>query len=221
MKLPGLSSGLERLNFGIELIPGAATYLYGSDRMAPVEFNLRAEREGISRMLFVRVMASTSFVMALRQKKLYAMFSKASLVTAKSRSLVILYLTDRHQDGVHQGWKLSPNAPRPTTVTGADEKGEKFVWRMSVRGGVLRNCKWRLVYCSDIDFSIGSGGFQIYSDASKKGFGLCFEQHGIGDRLRLKAAEALLKEIIQPMILSLACRGVYVIVFILISILKI
>nr|GFD46455.1 putative reverse transcriptase domain, aspartic peptidase domain protein [Tanacetum cinerariifolium] len=48
----------------------------------------------------------------------------------------------------------------------------------------------------------GSGGFQIYSDASKKGlgcvlmqhgkvFGLCFDATWEGDRLRFKRTEAL------------------------------
>nr|GFD46475.1 putative pol polyprotein [Tanacetum cinerariifolium] len=47
-------------------------------------------------------------------------------------------------------------------------KGEKFVWNEE-REKSFEELKQRLVYAPALTLPSGSGGFQIYSDASKKG----------------------------------------------------
>nr|GFB38168.1 hypothetical protein [Tanacetum cinerariifolium] len=63
--------------------------------------------------------------------------------------------------------------PRPTTVT----EGEKFVW-MDEREESFAELKRRFVSAPILTLPSGSGGFQIYSDASKKGLGCVLMQHG-------------------------------------------
>ncbi|GJU13193.1 putative nucleotidyltransferase, ribonuclease H [Tanacetum coccineum] len=57
--------------------------------------------------------------------------------------------------------------PRPTTVTETGERQESF-----------KELKWRLVSDPILTLPSGSGGFQVYSDASKKGLGCVLMQHG-------------------------------------------
>nr|GFC32183.1 putative reverse transcriptase domain-containing protein [Tanacetum cinerariifolium] len=61
--------------------------------------------------------------------------------------------------------------PRPTTVT------EKFVWT-DEREESFEELKRRLVSALILTLPSGFGGFQIYSDASKKGLGCVLMQHG-------------------------------------------
>nr|GFB76341.1 putative reverse transcriptase domain-containing protein [Tanacetum cinerariifolium] len=77
--------------------------------------------------------------------------------------------------------------PRPTTM---DEREESF-----------EELKRRLVSTPILTLPSGSGGFQIYSDASKKGLGCVLMQHG---KVIAYASRQLkpYEEIIQPMILS-------------------
>ncbi|GKD78227.1 putative reverse transcriptase domain-containing protein [Tanacetum coccineum] len=56
-------------------------------------------------------------------------------------------------------------------------KGEKFVW-MDKGQESFKELKRRLVSALILTLSSGSGGFQIYSDASKKGLGCVLMQHG-------------------------------------------
>nr|GFC23763.1 putative reverse transcriptase domain-containing protein [Tanacetum cinerariifolium] len=56
-------------------------------------------------------------------------------------------------------------------------KGEKFVW-MNEREESFEELKRRLVFAPILTLPSGSGGFQIYSDASKKGLGCVLMQHG-------------------------------------------
>nr|GFD42806.1 hypothetical protein [Tanacetum cinerariifolium] len=55
--------------------------------------------------------------------------------------------------------------PRPTSVTEEREKS-------------FEELKHRLVSAPVLTLPSGSGGFQIYSDASKKGLGCVLMQHG-------------------------------------------
>nr|GEY04579.1 RNA-directed DNA polymerase, eukaryota [Tanacetum cinerariifolium] len=55
--------------------------------------------------------------------------------------------------------------------------GEKFVW-MDEREESFEELKQRLVSASILTLPSGSGGFQIYNDASKKGLGCVLMQHG-------------------------------------------
>nr|GFA95782.1 putative reverse transcriptase domain-containing protein [Tanacetum cinerariifolium] len=56
-------------------------------------------------------------------------------------------------------------------------KGEKFVWNEE-REKSFKELKQRLVSAPVLTLPSGSGGFQIYSDASKKGLGCVLMQHG-------------------------------------------
>ncbi|GJR69134.1 retrotransposon protein, putative, ty3-gypsy subclass [Tanacetum coccineum] len=106
----------------------------------------------------------------LRQKKLYAKFSKCEfwlqLVEAITK------------------W------PRPTTVTEVRSflglagyyrcfVEEKFVWTDEHQES-FEELKRRLVSAPILTLPSGSGGFQIYIDASKKGLGCVLMQHGKG-----------------------------------------
>nr|GFC90987.1 putative polyprotein [Tanacetum cinerariifolium] len=55
-------------------------------------------------------------------------------------------------------------------------KGEKFVWT-DEREENFEELKWRLVSAPILTLPSGSGGFQIYSDASKKDLGCVLMQH--------------------------------------------
>nr|GEU74623.1 RNA-directed DNA polymerase [Tanacetum cinerariifolium] len=56
-------------------------------------------------------------------------------------------------------------------------KGEKFVWDEE-REKSFEELKKRLVFAPILTLPSGSGGFQIYSDALKKGLGCVLMQHG-------------------------------------------
>nr|GFD33577.1 retrotransposon protein, putative, Ty3-gypsy subclass [Tanacetum cinerariifolium] len=56
-------------------------------------------------------------------------------------------------------------------------KGEKFVWT-DEREESFEELKRRLVSALILTLPSGSGGFHIYSDASKKGLGCVWMQHG-------------------------------------------
>nr|GFC04097.1 putative reverse transcriptase domain-containing protein [Tanacetum cinerariifolium] len=56
-------------------------------------------------------------------------------------------------------------------------KGENFVWNEE-REKSFEELKQRLVSAPVLTLPTGSGGFQIYSDASKKGLGCVLMQHG-------------------------------------------
>nr|GFD08208.1 putative reverse transcriptase domain-containing protein [Tanacetum cinerariifolium] len=56
-------------------------------------------------------------------------------------------------------------------------KGEKFVWNEE-REKSFEEIKQRLVFAHVLTLPSGSGGFQIYSDASKMGLGCVLMQHG-------------------------------------------
>ncbi|GJR96413.1 putative nucleotidyltransferase, ribonuclease H [Tanacetum coccineum] len=130
-------------------------------------------------------------------------FQSASSGYSKSLSLVILYSTngiilDPSKVEAITKW------PRPTTVTEVRSflglagyyrrfvegfsrlalpltqlmrKGEKFVWT-DERQESFEELKRRLVSAPILTLPSGSGGFQIYSDASKKGLGCVLMQHG-------------------------------------------
>nr|GFA07617.1 retrotransposon protein, putative, Ty3-gypsy subclass [Tanacetum cinerariifolium] len=56
-------------------------------------------------------------------------------------------------------------------------KGEKFVWEEEQEKS-FEELKKRLVFAPILTLPSGSGGFQIYSDTSKKGLGCVLMQHG-------------------------------------------
>ncbi|GJU20712.1 retrotransposon protein, putative, ty3-gypsy subclass [Tanacetum coccineum] len=81
-------------------------------------------------------------------------------------------------------------------------KGEKFVWT-DERQESFEELKRRLVSAPILTLPSGSGGFQIYSDASKKGFGLCFVITWEGERLPQKTIIRILKYIFTQQNLTL------------------
>ncbi|GKB68326.1 retrotransposon protein, putative, ty3-gypsy subclass [Tanacetum coccineum] len=139
----------------------------------------------------------------LRQKKLYAKFSKCEFWLQQVAFLGHIVSAD--------GIIMDPSKveaitkwPRPTTVTEVRSflglagyyrrfvegfsrlalpltqlmrKGEKFVWT-DERNESFEELKRRLVSALILTLPSGSGGFQIYSDASKKGLGCVLMQHG-------------------------------------------
>ncbi|GJX98504.1 putative nucleotidyltransferase, ribonuclease H, partial [Tanacetum coccineum] len=139
----------------------------------------------------------------LRQKKLYAKFSKCEFWLQQVAFLGHIVSAD--------GIIMDPSKfeaitkwPRPTTVTEVRSflglagyyrhfvegfsrlalpltqlmrKGEKFVWT-DERNESFEELKRRLVSALILTLPSGSGGFQIYSDASKKGLGYVLMQHG-------------------------------------------
>ncbi|GKE92450.1 reverse transcriptase [Tanacetum coccineum] len=139
----------------------------------------------------------------LRQKKLYAKFSKCEFWLQQVAFLGHIVSAD--------GIIMDPSKveaitkwPRPTTVTEVRSflglagyyrrfvegfsrlalpltqlmrKGEKFVWT-NERQESFKELKRRLVSAPILTLPSGSGGFQIYNDASKKGLGCVLMQHG-------------------------------------------
>ncbi|GJV58518.1 retrotransposon protein, putative, ty3-gypsy subclass [Tanacetum coccineum] len=65
----------------------------------------------------------------------------------------------------------------PYTFNKLIAKGEKYVWNEE-RGKGFEELKQRLGFLAYSYHHPGSGGFQIYSDASKKGLGCVLMQHG-------------------------------------------
>nr|GFC96341.1 retrotransposon protein, putative, Ty3-gypsy subclass [Tanacetum cinerariifolium] len=97
----------------------------------------------------------------LRQEKLYAKFSKCEFWLSSVASLGHIVSAE----GITMG---------PTKLM---RKGEKFVWNEE-REKSFEELKQRLVSTPVLTLPSGSGGFQIYSDASKKGLGCVLMQHG-------------------------------------------
>ncbi|GJR97578.1 pol protein [Tanacetum coccineum] len=116
----------------------------------------------------------------LRQKKLYAKFSKCEFLVQQSRSMVIVS-ADGHHYGHGEPSKLKLLTKSAETTTKGGEVCVTDYERQEKRGGVgffLRNWKREIGSAPILTLPSGSSGFQIYSDASKKGLGWCLMQHG-------------------------------------------
>nr|GFA92841.1 putative reverse transcriptase [Tanacetum cinerariifolium] len=139
----------------------------------------------------------------LRQEKLYAKFSKCEFWLSSVAFLGHIVsaegiMMDPAKVEAITKW------PRPTSVTEVRSflglagycrrfvegfsrlalpltklmrKGEKFVWNEELEKS-FEELKQRLVSAPVLTLPSGSGGFQIYSDASKKGLGCVLMQHG-------------------------------------------
>ncbi|GJR37319.1 putative nucleotidyltransferase, ribonuclease H [Tanacetum coccineum] len=142
-------------------------------------------------------------IQGLHNKKLYAKFSKCEFWLQQVAFLGHIVsadgiIMDPSKVEAITKW------PRPTTVTEVRSflglagyyrrfvegfsrlalpltqlmrKGEKFVWT-DERQESFEELKRRLVSAPILTLPSGSGGFQIYSDASKKGLGCVLMQHG-------------------------------------------
>ncbi|GJT70478.1 putative reverse transcriptase domain-containing protein [Tanacetum coccineum] len=97
----------------------------------------------------------------LRQEKLYAKFSKCEFWLSKVAFLGHIVLAE----GITMDpAKVEANQPNAKT------RREKFVWNEE-REKSFEELKQRLVSSPILTLPSGTGGFQIYSDASKKGLG--------------------------------------------------
>ncbi|GJR73717.1 putative nucleotidyltransferase, ribonuclease H [Tanacetum coccineum] len=108
----------------------------------------------------------------LRQKKLYAKFSKCEFWLQQVTFLGHIVSAD--------GIIMDPSkgfSRLALPLTQLMRKGEKFVWT-DERQESFEELKRRLVSAPILTLPSGSGGFQIYSDASKKGLGYVLMQHG-------------------------------------------
>ncbi|GJW89545.1 putative nucleotidyltransferase, ribonuclease H [Tanacetum coccineum] len=139
----------------------------------------------------------------LRQEKLYAKFSKCEFWLSKVAFLGHIVLAEGITMDPAKVEAIT-KWPRPTSVTEVRSflglagyyrrfvegfsrlalpltklmrKGEKFVWNEE-REKSFEELKQRLVSSPILTLPSGSGGFQIYSDASKKGLGCVLMQHG-------------------------------------------
>nr|GEW97333.1 retrotransposon protein, putative, Ty3-gypsy subclass [Tanacetum cinerariifolium] len=108
----------------------------------------------------------------LQEKKLYAKFSKCEFWLERVSFLEhVVYAKGIEVDPAKV--EAVTNWPRPKSVTG----GVKFEWN-DEREKCFKELKKRLVTAPILVVLEGTGGFQIYSDASKNGFGCVLMQHG-------------------------------------------
>ncbi|GJW75286.1 putative reverse transcriptase domain-containing protein [Tanacetum coccineum] len=139
----------------------------------------------------------------LRQEKLYAKFSKCEFWLSKVAFLGHIVSAEGITMDPAKVEAIT-KWPRPTSMTEVRSflglagyyhrfvegfsrlalpltklmrKGEKFVWN-DEREKSFEELKQRLVYAPILTLLSGSGGFQIYSDVSKKGLGCVLMQHG-------------------------------------------
>ncbi|GJW01315.1 putative nucleotidyltransferase, ribonuclease H [Tanacetum coccineum] len=139
----------------------------------------------------------------LRQEKLYAKFSKCEFWLSKVAFLGHIVSAEGITMDPAKVEAIT-KWPRPTFVTEVRSflglagyyrrfvegfsrlalpltklmrKGEKFVWNEE-REKSFEELKQRLVSSPILTLPSGTGGFQIYSDASKKGLGCVLMQHG-------------------------------------------
>ncbi|GJW45339.1 putative reverse transcriptase domain-containing protein [Tanacetum coccineum] len=102
----------------------------------------------------------------LSQKKLYEKFSKCDFWWGKWHSWVISVLSKIC------GSVFTYCLPLMKLI----RKGEKFVWNEE-QEKKIEELKRRLVSSPVLSLPSGTGGYQIYSDASKKGLGCVLMQH--------------------------------------------
>ncbi|GKA82993.1 putative reverse transcriptase domain-containing protein [Tanacetum coccineum] len=113
-----------------------------------------------------------------KQKKLYAKFSKCEFWLQQVAFLGHIVSAD--------GIIMDPSKveaitkwPRPTMVTEVRSFwGLAGYYRSFCIKESFEELKWRLVSAPILTLPSGFGGFQIYSDASKKGLGCVLMQHG-------------------------------------------
>ncbi|GJT49188.1 putative nucleotidyltransferase, ribonuclease H [Tanacetum coccineum] len=96
-------------------------------------------------------------------------FIRPSVSTGGGTGLIV------KKEGMEQ--RLCLNTATQPYYNSLMRKGEKFVWT-DERQESFEELKRRLVSAQILTLPSGSGGFQIYSDASKKGLGCVLMQHG-------------------------------------------
>ncbi|KAD4385967.1 hypothetical protein E3N88_26136 [Mikania micrantha] len=116
----------------------------------------------------------------LRQKKLYAKFSKCDFWLDKVAFLGHVISAEGIMMDLKQVEAIT-KWPTPTSIvlplTQLLRKGVKYSWN-DEREKSFQELKKRLVSAPILSLPSGTGGYQIYSDASKKGLGCVLMQHG-------------------------------------------
>ncbi|GJU41546.1 zinc finger, CCHC-type, retrotransposon gag domain protein [Tanacetum coccineum] len=171
-ELPGLPPARE-IEFGIELIPGAEPISKALYRMAPVELKELmgaayldvGEWRILDKEVSMRVTEVRSFG-----------YSNSPLPWSYC-------ISQWHHYGFPSKVEAITKWPRPTTVTEVRSfLGLAGYYRRFVEGfsrlALPLTQLMRKVSAPILTLPSGSGGFQIYSDASKKGLGCVLMQHG-------------------------------------------
>nr|GFC01220.1 putative reverse transcriptase domain-containing protein [Tanacetum cinerariifolium] len=196
-ELPGIPP-VREVEFNIELIPGAEPISKAPYCMAPIELKeLKDQLQELLERGFIRPILQT-----LRQEKLYAKFSKCECWLSNMAFLGHIVSAEGITMDPTKVEAIT-KWPRPTSVTEVRSflglasyhrrfvegfsrlalpltklmrKGEKFIWNEE-REKSFEELKQCLVSAPVLTLLSGSGGFQIYSDASKKGLGCVLMQH--------------------------------------------
>nr|GFA64256.1 retrotransposon protein, putative, Ty3-gypsy subclass [Tanacetum cinerariifolium] len=120
----------------------------------------------------------------LRQEKLYAKFSKCEFWLSNVAFLGHIVSTEGiTMDPAKKGLRwiqrrfVEGFSRLALPLTKLMRKGENFVWNEE-RENSFEELKQRLVSALVLTLPSGSGEFQVYSDASKKGLGCVLMQHG-------------------------------------------
>ncbi|GJZ88649.1 retrotransposon protein, putative, ty3-gypsy subclass [Tanacetum coccineum] len=106
----------------------------------------------------------------LRQEKLYAKFSKCEFWLSKVAFLGHIVSAE--------GITMDPARRFEASPMAKTDVREKFVWNEE-REKSFEELKQRLVSSPILTLPSGTGGFQIYSDASKKGLGIKYETEAL------------------------------------------
>ncbi|GJW48212.1 putative reverse transcriptase domain-containing protein [Tanacetum coccineum] len=194
------------VEFNIELIPGAEPISKAPYRMAPIELKeLKDQLQELLEASLRRNTKSTSDCATdLRPREIiFQVYSKCEFWLSKVAFLGHIVSAEGITMDPAKVEAIT-KWPRPTSVTEVRSflglagyyrrfvegfsrlalpltklmrKGEKFVWNEE-REKSFEELKQRLVSSPILTLPSGSGGFQIYSDASKKGLGCVLMQHG-------------------------------------------
>nr|GFB71414.1 putative reverse transcriptase domain-containing protein [Tanacetum cinerariifolium] len=198
-ELPGIPP-VHEVEFNIELIPGAEPISKAPYRMAPIELKeLKDQLQELLERGFICPSVSPWGAPVLFVKKkdgsmrLCIDYRELNKITIRNR-YPLPRILKRNTRTIFalvaflgyivsaEGIMMDPAKvdaitkwPRPTSVTELMRKGEKFVWNEE-REKIFEELKQHLVSAPVRTLPSGSGGFQIYSDASKKGLGCVLMQ---------------------------------------------
>ncbi|XP_074346453.1 uncharacterized protein LOC141685240 [Apium graveolens] len=174
-ELPGLPPHRE-VEFTIELVPGVEPISKAPYRMAP--FELQELKEQLQELLdrgFIRPMAFLGHVVSSRGIELdpakveaITNWPRPSNVTEVRSFLGLAGYYRRFVEGF---------SSIALALTQLMRKGIKFEWNDD-RDKSFQELKKRLVSAPILVLPSGSGGFQVYNDASKRGLGCVLMQHG-------------------------------------------
>nr|GEW69900.1 retrotransposon protein, putative, Ty3-gypsy subclass [Tanacetum cinerariifolium] len=182
---PGLPPERE-VKFTIELIPGAQPISKAPYRMVPVE--LKELKDQLQELLTWFYLTKCFSTMEEHEDHLHIVLeilangitmdpAMVKAITKWSRPMTVtkvrsfLGLTDYYRRFV-EGFSLFA-----LPLTKLMRRGEKFVWNEE-REKSFEELKRRLVSSLVFTLPSGTGGYQIYSDASKKGLDCVLMQHG-------------------------------------------